>query len=612
MPTLLRHLTGNPLPTQQLKSEKLSILKALAAFSPDALSSIAYANQEIFLGLVIAGAAGLIYAWPIALAITGLIVIVAISYLQTIPAYPFGGGSYTVARKNLGKSTGLIAASALLIDYVLTAAVSLTAGVEAIASAFPVFWDFKVPLSLIILLIITIANLRGLRESGTLMTIPVYLFISSYALLIVVGIFRGFNSPAVDYNTTAPLASEDVGLALLLHAFASGCTALTGIEVISNGVSAFKQPAVKNARVTLVLMAIVMGSLFLGTIALTQYFAVVPSGRETILSALATRILGSGPLYFLVQISTLLILSVAANSSFAGFPRLASVLAQDHFLPGQFANLGDRLVYSNGIISLSILTGILIVAFQGNSHTLIPLFAVGVFLAFTLSQAAMVVHWFFARQSFWQFKAAINGFGALVTLTALGIIAVSKFFDGAWIVIFIIPGLVYMFDRIHNHYTRVSQELTLRGKPESLKAYPRPRIVIPVSPIVHRGTVEALCYARSISRNVTALYVEIDPSKTAALQQRWEKWGQKVPLVIIPSPYRSLINPFVNYLNTLDEQAADGQRATVLLPEFVPANFWQNLLHNQSAVILRLALIYDRNQKGYTRAIIDVPFHLWK
>jgi len=612
MRNLFRHLTGNPLPTQQLKSEKLSIFKALAAFSPDALSSIAYANQEIFLGLVIAGSAGLVFAWPIALAITAMIIIVAISYFQTIPAYPHGGGSYTVARKNLGKITGLVAASALLVDYVLTAAVSLTAGVEAIASAFPALWSYRVSISLLILFLITLANLRGLRESGTLMSIPVYLFILSYLVLIIFGLIQARSAAPSNFVSTAPPPSKNVSLFLLLHTFASGCTALTGIEVISNGIPAFKPPSVKNAQITLLLMAALMGSLFLGTIGLTQYFAVVPDGKETILSALASRIFGAGPLYLLVQISTLLILSVAANSSFAGFPRLACVLSQDHFLPSQFANRGDRLVYTNGIISLSILTGFLIIVFQGDSHSLIPLFAVGVFLAFTLSQAGMVVHWWNLRQDSWLVKALVNGFGALVTLTTLGIIAISKFFDGAWFVIVLIPSLVFILNRIHEHYQQVSQELALHGKPEAMKAYPKPRIVIPISPIVHRGTVEALRYAKSISRNVTALYIEIDPSKTAALQQKWEKWGQNIPLVIVPSPYRSMVGPFLEYLNKIDEQAADGQRATVLLPEFVPANFWHNLLHNQSAVILRLALLYDRKEKGYTRAIIDVPFHLWK
>lgn len=604
-------LTGPPLPTRQLAHEKLNKVRALAAFSPDALSSIAYANQEIYLGLAAAGAAGLAYSWPIALAIAALMVIVALSYIQTIPAYPAGGGSYTVARANLGKSAGLVAASSLLIDYVLTAAVSLTAGVAAIASAFPGLWEFRVPVSLFILLLITLANLRGMRESGSLMAVPVYLFLASFFGLIGVGLVRALFEGPGSFSGAAPPAGVTVSLFLILHTFASGCTALTGIEVISNGVPSFQPPQIRNARTTLIVMAILMGSLFVGSTGLTQYFAVIAAPNETILSALSSRILGHGPLYILVQLSTLLILAVAANSSFAGFPRLASVLAQDRYLPNQFAHLGDRLVYSNGIVVLALLTGLLIIAFQGDSHTLIPLFAVGVFLAFTLSQAGMVAHWFKQRHANWIPKAVINGAGAIVTLLALGVIAFSKFKDGAWIVIFLIPGLVVVFRKINAHYREISNELTLRGLPPSLKPLPSPRLVIPISGI-HRGTIQALRYARSISGQVTAVYVETDPEQTARVRKDWETWGQDVPLVVVPSPYRSLIGPFIDYLYQADLTINDGQLATVLLPEFVPVKWWHHLLHNQTATLLRLALLYDRRKLGYTRAIIDIPFHLRK
>lgn len=604
-------LTGPPLPTRQLAHEKLNKVRALAAFSPDALSSIAYANQEIYLGLAAAGAAGLAYSWPIALAIAALMVIVALSYIQTIPAYPAGGGSYTVARANLGKSAGLVAASSLLIDYVLTAAVSLTAGVAAIASAFPGLWEFRVPVSLFILLLITLANLRGMRESGSLMAVPVYLFLACFFGLIGVGLVRALFEGPGSFSGAAPPAGVTVSLFLILHTFASGCTALTGIEVISNGVPSFQPPQIRNARTTLIVMAILMGSLFVGSTGLTQYFAVIAAPNETILSALSSRILGHGPLYILVQLSTLLILAVAANSSFAGFPRLASVLAQDRYLPNQFAHLGDRLVYSNGIVVLALLTGLLIIAFQGDSHTLIPLFAVGVFLAFTLSQAGMVAHWFKQRHANWIPKAVINGAGAIVTLLALGVIAFSKFKDGAWIVIFLIPGLVVVFRKINAHYREISNELTLRGLPPSLKPLPSPRLVIPISGI-HRGTIQALRYARSISGQVTAVYVETDPEQTARVRKDWETWGQDVPLVVVPSPYRSLIGPFIDYLYQADLTINDGQLATVLLPEFVPVKWWHHLLHNQTATLLRLALLYDRRKLGYTRAIIDIPFHLRK
>ncbi len=611
MQTLRDILTGPPLPTGRLAAERLNKIRALAAFSPDALSSIAYANQEIYLGLVAAGAAGLGYAWPIGLAITGLMVIVALSYIQTIPAYPSGGGSYTVARENLGSHIGLIAAAALLIDYLLTAAVSLTAGVEAIASAFPFLWPYRTTLALAILLVITLANLRGLRESGTLMAIPVYLFLVCYLAMLAYGLVRAVMEGPTNLVMTAPAASLPVTTFLILHAFASGCTALTGIEAISNGVPSFKPPEARNARQTLGVMAVLMGILFVGSIGLTQYFGVVAGPDETILSALATRILGHGPFYVLIQVATLLILAVAANTSFAGFPRLGMVLAQDRHLPHQFSQLGDRLVYSNGMIVLAALTAVLIIGFRGNSHALIPLFAVGVFLAYSLSQAGMVVHWFKERGQAWFVKALVNGLGTITTLAALLIVTISKFLDGAWIVIILLPILVFIFQSIHRHYGEISHELTLRGLPPSLRPLPNPRLVIPISG-VHRGVVEAMRYARSISQDVTAVYVETDPGAGEKIRQAWETWGQDVPLAVVPSPYRSIVGPILEFLDRTDAEHNDGQLASVVLPEFVPARWWHFLLHNQTAQLLRLAILYRRRKYGYSRAIIDIPFHLRK
>jgi amino acid transporter len=602
-------VTGPPLPTRRLGAERLNKVRALAAFSPDALSSIAYANQEIYLGLVVAGAAALAYSWPIALVITGLMAIVALSYSQTIPAYPHGGGSYTVARENLGSSVGLVAAAALLIDYVLTAAVSLTAGVAAIASAFPVLWPYRTVIALLLLAVITLANLRGLREAGTLMAVPVYLFLVSYLAMLAFGLARAAVEGPTPLASTAPPASVPLTTVLILHTFASGCTALTGIEAISNGVPSFKPFEPRNARITLAVMAVLMAILFVGSVGLTQYFAVISAPQETILSALAARILGRGPFYVLVQAATLLILAVAANTSFAGFPRLGSVLALDGYLPHQFSALGDRLVYSNGMLALAGLTGLLIVIFGGDSHALIPLFASGVFLAFTLSQTGMVVHWIRTRGSVWRAKALINGVGALTTVAAFGIILANKFLAGAWIVVLLVPLLVLVFKSVERHYREVSRELTLRGLPPSLKPLPEPRIVVPISG-VHRGVIEALRYARSISDQVTAVYVETDPGKAEVVRAAWETWGQDVPLVVVPSPYRSLVGPFLDYLDETDREHNDGQLATVLLPEFVPARWWHHLLHNQSAVLLRLAMLYGRRRLGYTRAIIDVPFHL--
>ncbi len=602
-------LVGPPLPTQRMAEERMNKIRALAAFSPDALSSIAYANQEIYLGLVVAGAAGLVMSWPIALVIVGLLAILALSYYQTIHAYSNGGGSYTVAKENLGNGIGLIAAAALMIDYILNAAVSLTAGVAAIASAFPALWDYRIVIALGILIIITLANLRGLRESGTAMAIPVYLFLGAYLLMIAYGWIRALMEPAIPFTVTAPPATEQLTLMLILHTFASGCTALTGVEAISNGIPAFKPPESKNAGITMIAMSILMGTLFIGTISLTQHFGVVAGPQETILSALARKLVGSGIPYLVIQVSTLLILSVAANTSFAGFPRLASILAQDGYLPRQFSFLGDRLVFSNGIQVLAGLTAILIILFNGDSHALIPLFAVGVFLAFTLSQAGMVIHWKKEHSKGWWGKALINGFGALATTVTLIVVAYSKFIDGAWIVILLIPLFVTGFYQIKSHYQEVSRELTLKGLPPSLLPLPTPRMVIPVSGI-HRGVIEAVRYARGISSRVTAVYVEVSPGAGEKFSQTWAHWEPDIPLVVVPSPYRSVVAPFLEYLEYTDREHNDGQLATVLLPEFIPARWWQMPLHNQTAWMIKLALLYNRRRYNRVRAIIDIPFFL--
>ncbi len=604
-------LVGSPLPTHQLSDERLNRVRALAAFSPDALSSIAYANQEIYLGLVVAGAAGLVYSWRIGLAIALLLAIVAFSYRQTIHEYPSGGGSYVVARENLGALAGLVAAAALLIDYTLTAAVSLTAGVAALASAFPTLWDYRVPLALGFLVLITLANLRGLRESGTLMAVPVYFFLASYLTMLIVGAIKMLVGDPRPFAETAPPAVESATTFLILHAFASGCTALTGIEAISNGVPAFKPPQTQNAQRVLAVMAVLMAILFLGSIGLTQYFGITARADETILSALARYVFDDSPFYFLVQTATLAILVVAANTSYAGFPRLASILAQDSYLPRQFSFLGDRLVFSNGMMLLAGLAGALIVGFGGDTHALIPLFAVGVFIAFTLSQAGMVVHWLRLRGRGWPLKALVNGIGAAATTVTLVVVSVSKFLDGAWMVLILIPVGVWFFLTIRSHYRQVAIELSLRGAVPDPTPMPMPRIVLPVSGM-HRGVYHALRYACSISNNVTAVYIEISPGAADRLREQWAIWGQDVPLVVIPSPYRSVVGPLLEYLDQTDRQYADGQLASLILPEFVPAHWWQNLLHNQTAWLLKLALLYRRRRSGTFRAIIDVPLYLRK
>lgn len=603
---------GPPLPNEDMAGQKLNKIRALAAFSPDALSSLAYANQEIYLGLVVAGAAGLSLALPIAGAISLLLAIVALSYAQTIRAYPSGGGSYVVARENLGIRAGMIAAAALLVDYILTAAVSLTAGVAEIISAFPQLAPYRVGLALGILVVITLLNLRGLQESGTVMSIPVYLFLFSFFSMLLVGVFKLITG--ADFTPAAasiPAAATPLTLMLVLHAFSAGCTALTGIEAISNGVPVFKPPQVKNAQKTLVVMAFLMGALFLGSIGLTQILHVSAAPGETILSALGRTVLGESWLYYLVQFSTLGILSVAANTSFAGFPRIAAILSNDKFMPRQLSIVGDRLVFKNGIVLLALASGALIVIFQGDSHALIPLFAVGAFSAFTLSQAGMVRHWLRTQEPGWQLKAAINGLGAFVTGATLIIIGVSKFTQGAWLSILVVGILLAFFSYVHAHYRSVSKQLSLRGLPPSLRPMPRPRVIIPVSS-VHRGMIDAVNFARSISDQVTAVYVDITPDEKdeEAFRRLWYSWFPDVSLAIVSSPYRSLVDPLILFLDEEDQRVNDGTQAVLVLPELIPAHPWQEILHNQTADSIKKALLYQRRKHGFQRVLIDVPYHL--
>jgi amino acid transporter len=602
-------LIGPALPTQTLGHKQLNKVRALAAFSPDALASIAYANQEIYLGLVVAGSLGLSYAWPIGLGITSLLVIVALSYFQTIHAYPSGGGSYIVARSNLGTLPGLLAAAALLVDYLLNAAVSLTAGVAALASAFPELWPHRIAIALVLLLVITLVNLRGLQETGTVMAIPVYIFLGTYLSMLVYGLIRLAIEGPTSLAVTAPPAVQPLTLFLILHTFSTGSTALTGVEAISNGVPAFQTPQAKNAGRTLMVMAVLMGILFAGSIGLTQFLGVVAGPQETILSALARRLFDNGFLYYLIQFATLGILTVAANTSFAGFPRLAAILARDGFLPRQFSSLGDRLAFTNGIILLGIATAVLIVIFGGDTHALIPLFAIGAFLAFTMSQAGMVVHWWKDRGRQWALKSFINGIGALATLTTLVVVIISKFMEGAWVTILLIPLIVIGFHQIYTHYERVRNELSLKGLPPSLKPVEATRVVIPISGI-HRGMVGAVNFARSISENVTAVFIELEPGTGERAKVEWEAWWPDVPMVVIPSPFRSIVGPLLQFLDETDAQHNDGQLAAVVLPEFIPGKWWQTLMHNQTAWLIKAALLYRRRKPGMERVVIDVPFHL--
>ncbi len=606
--SLRRLLIGQPLATAQMKHERLTKVKALAVFSSDALSSVAYATEEIMLVLIAAGSIAVGLAWPIALGIAALLVIVASSYYQTVHAYPKGGGSYIVAHTNLGRMPGLVAAAAILTDYVLTVSVSITAGVAAITSAFPPLYPYRVALGVFLVGVVMTLNLRGVRESGTIFAIPTYLFITIMLSTLAAGFARWIAAgmppaqpPQVEYPATHALT-----LFLILRAFSSGCAALTGIEAISDGVPVFKPPESANAGKTLIAMATLLVTMFLGITFLTHQFGIVPDEvtHETLVSQLGRHVLGTGsPLYFALQFATMLILVLAANTSFADFPRLSSILARDRYMPHQFANLGDRLVFSNGIITLALASSALIVIFGGQTTRLIPLYAIGVFLSFTLSQSGMVMRWWRLRTPHWQVKAAINGIGALATGVVLVVIAVTKFALGAWIVLVWIPIFISFFQAVHRHYQRVAEQLSLENR-GSLPPIRRHRVIVPIAD-VHRGVIAALNYARAISDDVTAVYVEVDPAETEKVQRKWAAWGEGVRLITLKSEYRSIIGPLIEYVDKVDEPNRRDQVVTIVLPQFVPARPWHNLLHNQTAILIHLAFVFRRDVM-----VTDVPFHL--
>ena len=614
---LRKTLIGTPLPSAGIMHERLGKVKALAVFSSDALSSVAYATEEILLVLVIAGTAALDLSLPIALSITVLLAIVVTSYYQTIHGYPSGGGAYIVAYDNLGVGAGLTAAAALLIDYVLTVAVSITAGVAAFTSAFPALTPFRVELCLLAIVVVAWANLRGVRESGTVFAIPTYGFILIFLALIALGLVRWFSGTLLQVPAPQPLITgESAGaltLFLVLRAFASGCTAMTGVEAISNGIPAFRKPEASNAGKTLVVMALLLGIMFLGISFLARSLGVVPVEHETVVSQIGRQVFGDGPLYLALQVATTFILILAANTSFAGFPRLAAIMARDRYLPRQLTNLGDRLVFANGILTLAILASVLVIIFGGLTHRLIPLYAVGVFLSFTLSQAGMVRHWQRLRGPAWAWKLAVNGVGAAATFVVLVIIVATKLVHGAWIVIVLIPIFVWIFQAVKRHYASVADQLTLEGAtPESWKGMAsrkRQKVVVPISG-VHRGTLKALRFARSLSKDVTAVVVDVEPQVTARVRERWPVWGQKVPLVVLDSPFRSTVGPLLTYLDQVDLRDPERGLSVIVLPEFVPARRWHQLLHNQTARAIKRALLYRRGETGKGYVIIDVPYHL--
>jgi amino acid transporter len=639
--SLKRLLLGQPIATARAHEERLPKVLALPIFASDAISSTAYATQEIMLSLALAvgfaaapgTVANLGKVVPISFGIALLLIIVAMSYRQTIFAYPGGGGSYIVARENLGETPGLIAAASLMIDYTLTVSVSTAAGIAAVTSAFPSLLPYTVWLCLACIAGITIANLRGVRESGVLFALPTYLFIFSLVVLIVTGLYRHFMGGGL--SMYAPLAAQQsivnpnylpsLSLFLLLRAFSSGCTALSGIEAISNGVTAFRAPEAKNAAATLTWMGAILVTLFLGITFLTYFSGAQPifttelhnaqrvlavhhghvaDPSETLFSVLAHLSFDGTFLqwfYFVVQVGTAMILILAANTAYAGFPRLASLLAVDRYMPRQLANLGDRLAFNNGIMALATMACLLIVIFKGSVTALIALYAIGVFLSFTLSQAGMVVHWLRGRGRNWQFSMMVNFVGALATLVATLIITITKFRGGAWMVVVAIPLIVLVLRNIHAHYRSVAKQLSLEGyRPrQGLRHH-----VLVLAPDIHRGVLPALQYARSISEDVRALHVSIDPTREERVRKRWTQYSRGVPLAVLSSPFRSLVQPIEDYIARL-QSTEPNSLITIIVPEFVPTGWWPKLLHGQAALLLSLRF---RFKPGVV--VISVPYHI--
>jgi len=588
-----RFVVGDPLASEMIQHERLTKFKALAVLSSDALSSVAYATEEVLIPLAMFSAAAVSWSLPIALAICFLLIVITISYQQTIDAYPGGGGAYTVAKENLGQSAGLVAGASLLIDYILTVAVSVAAGVENIASAAPMLMPHKELIGVVVILVIMLFNLRGVRESANVFALPTYFFIVSLAILLGTSAYHFAVGEAVP---VAPLVHESypaIPLFLLLRAFSSGCSALTGIEAISNGIPIFQNPSQRNAKITMIWMSGILGCLFLGITVLCHIYGIVPNEGETAVSLLSHKVFGDGGMYYVVQATTAMILVLAANTSYADFPRLSSLLAKDRFLPRQLASLGDRLVFSNGIVGLSLGAIFLIMLFRGDTHNLIPLYAIGVFLSFTLSQSGMVMHHLKYREPGWRKAMVFNGLGALTTFVVLMVQAVSKFADGAWMVIILVPLLVLLFQQIHHHYCETANKLavaSLHGSHQA-KAFKHTAIV-PISGI-HPGVLDALSYALSISSDVRACTVNVGEA-TKRMQEEWERTAPGVPLIVLPSPYRSVIRPILNYIDKVESEMK-GDMVTVIIPEFVTSRWYHKFLHNQTALVL---YAYLRGRKG--------------
>lgn len=623
-PSWRTKLFGRPLASADAPHQTIGKTVGLAVFASDNLSSTAYATDEILFVLATVGIAAFVYALPISLAIVMLLTILTISYQQTIHAYPGGGGAYIVARDNLGEFPAQTAGAALLTDYILTVSVSVASGVAQLTSAYPSLFPYRVVLSIGFILFIMLINLRGVRESGVTFAIPTYFFVAILFLTVGTGFYRYMTgSLGVVVNPPSLRAPEmaSVTLFLILHAFSNGTTAVTGVEAISNGITAFKEPKSRNAGITLIWMAAILGTLFLSITFLAVKIGALPSEEETVVSQLArTAFQGQGLLYLATIAGTTLILIMAANTAFADFPRLSALQAGDGFLPRQLTYRGSRLVYSRGIVALALIASLLIVLFQASVTALIPLYAIGVFLSFTLSQAGMARRWWkvgrlapgqevqergstLCYDPRWALKMGINGFGSVCTAVVMLVFASTKFRDGAWIVVLLVPAMVMVFYAIHHHYRDLAAHLSLEdfGPPQRMS---RHKVIMPISG-VHRGTVAALRYARSLSDDITAVYVSMDPAEAERVRNKWEWWGEGVRLMVLHSPYRLFLEPLVGYIEEIAAQRQPNETITIVVPQFVPRRRWQNLVHSQAALWLRMALLFKRGI-----VITDVPYQL--
>lgn len=594
-----RFLIGRPLKNEDIHGQKYGVLWGLPILASDAVSSVAYASEEILLVLVPAiGLMSYKYLSFISTAIILLLVVLTFSYRQTIQSYPSGGGSYIVASDNLGKLAGVTAGAALAVDYILTVAVSISSGTAAITSAIPGLYDHRVIICLVILFFIMLGNLRGIKEASRMFSIPAYAFVFAILSMLVAGLIK----IKTGYHPTEPAISsgsvDNLSVILILSAFSNGCAALTGVEAVSNAIPNFKEPAVKHAKHVLVLLSFFVLIMFGGTSLLANLYHVVPQHDKTVLSQIASEIFGNGLMYYYIQIATTVILAMAANTAFSDFPLLISIMARDGFAPRQLSMRGDRLSYSNGIIVLSLVAAFLIIVFKGNTSALIPLYAIGVFISFTLSQSGMFVRWFRVKGKHWHYKAFVNGLGAFVTAVVVVIIAVTKFKHGAWIVIIVIPTLIALMLKIKRHYVSISKQL--RVEPEELSktdifhnSY-RTRVIVPIESL-NRASIRALRFAKNISDDITAFTVCIDEAYGEKIKEKYSLMNTDIPLVVKYSPYRKVVEPLLEFIQSAEYDCKKGDIVAVILPQFAVKKWWHNLLHNHSRMFIERELMKHKH-----------------